>query len=169
MRYRNKGFTLVELMIVVVILALLGVLAVNIYRRYIQKAKTSEAMTMLQHIRAKQEAYQAEHYRYAHVGAFWPTTVTKDQKTAFTPLPAEWQQLGIQATMKYVYFQYNTISDQGGQPPPNGIWTTAPAAWYVATAQAKFDDYSTPDTTFEMASDRDTVWKMDKFGNRGPP
>jgi prepilin-type N-terminal cleavage/methylation domain-containing protein len=166
---RIQGFTLVELMIVVVILALLGVLAVNIYKRYVLKAKTSEAMTMLAHIKAKQEAYHAEHYRYAHIPAFHPAAILRDEKVAFTPLPAEWQQLGLQTSTKMVHFQYSTISDQGGAAPPAGIFNPVPAAWFVATAQAKFDDSGSADTTYEIASDRDTVWKKDKFGSSGPP
>jgi Tfp pilus assembly protein PilE len=155
-------------MVVVMILALLGVLAVNIYKRYLLKAKTSEAMTMLSHIKAKQEAYHAEHYRYAHFTAYHPLVIKRDEKVDFTPFPDQWKQLGIQPSTKAVYFQYTTISDQGGAAPPSGVFNPVPSAWFIATAQAKFDS-SDVDTTFEIASDRDTVWKKDRFGNSGPP
>jgi prepilin-type N-terminal cleavage/methylation domain-containing protein len=173
MRQRRAGFTLVELMVVVVILALLGVLAVNIYKRYTLKARTSEAMTMLAHIKTRQEAYQAEHYQYANITAYHPAAISKDEKTAFTPLPAAWQQLGIQATTKAVWFQYKCESDAGNvaNAPPGGhaqYGLTAGQPWFIATALGKFDDASTPDTTYEIVNNRDQVWKVDKFGNRGP-
>lgn len=169
-RANASGFTLVEMMVVVVILALLGVLAINIYKRYAVKAKSSEAMTMLAHIKAKQIAYHAEHYRYAHIPSFHPAETTYDAKTAFTPLPAEWQQLGMQASAKAVTFRYKTESDQGNpaaNQPPAGLGLTAGQPWFFAQAQGKIDG-NTYDTTYEIVSDRDTVWKVDKFGNRGP-
>jgi prepilin-type N-terminal cleavage/methylation domain-containing protein len=168
---KHGGFTLIEMMVVVVILALLGVLAINIYKRYVLKSKASEAMTMLGHIKAKQEAYQAEHYRYAHIPTFHPTAIQRDKKVPFTPLPAsgEWQQLGIQATMKATFFQYNTTSDQGNpvaNRPPAEVGIPDGQTWFVATAVGQFDSDSTPDTTYEIVSNRDTVWKVDRFGNR---
>jgi prepilin-type N-terminal cleavage/methylation domain-containing protein len=173
MKLRTRGgFTLVELMVVVVILALLGVLAINIYKRYTMKAKASEALTMLAHIKAKQEAYQAEHYRYAHIPTYHHAAIKRDEKVPFTPLPetGEWQQLGLQATMKATYFQYNTTSDQGNPTANTATEVGIPAgqAWFIARALGKFDTDSAPDTTYEIVSNRDTVWKVDKFGNRGP-
>jgi len=168
---KRQGFTLIEVMIVVVILGLLATLAINIFKRYTMKAKTSEAMTMLAHIKAKQEAYQAEHYRYAHIPTFHPTSIARNTKVPFSPLPSsgEWQQLGIQSTMKDSYFQYNTTSDQG-----NPATNRAPAevgipdgqAWFVAQALGKFDSDTAADTTYEIVSNRDTIWKVDVFGNR---
>jgi len=46
----SKGFTLIELMIVVAILAILSVVAVPAFIKYMRKAKTSEAITMLSNI-----------------------------------------------------------------------------------------------------------------------
>ncbi len=45
-----KGFTLIELMIVVAILAILSVVAVPAFIKYMRKAKTSEAIDMLDKI-----------------------------------------------------------------------------------------------------------------------
>lgn len=49
-RSSKKGFTLIELMIVVAILAILSVVAVPAFIKYMRKAKTSEAVDMLDKI-----------------------------------------------------------------------------------------------------------------------
>jgi prepilin-type N-terminal cleavage/methylation domain-containing protein len=64
-RRRNAaGFTLIELMIVVAIIAVLATVAGTAYRRYMDSGRTAEAMAMLGEIRAKEEAYRAEYSTY---------------------------------------------------------------------------------------------------------
>lgn len=59
-----RGFTLVELMIVVAILGVLGVLAIPAYQSYIRNARTSEAKATLETIRLLQEQYYADRRTY---------------------------------------------------------------------------------------------------------
>jgi prepilin-type N-terminal cleavage/methylation domain-containing protein len=56
-RSRVRGFTLVELMVVVVILGVLAVLALFAYRKYTYAARNSEAVQFLGGVRAAQESY----------------------------------------------------------------------------------------------------------------
>lgn len=60
----RRGFTLVELMIVVAILGVLGVLAIPAYQRYVTDAKVSEAKAVLHEIRLLQEQYFADRRTY---------------------------------------------------------------------------------------------------------
>jgi len=62
----NKiGFTLIELMIVVAIIAFLAMVAIPNFLRYVSKAKRSEVYLNLGAIYTAQKAYWAEHNAYS--------------------------------------------------------------------------------------------------------
>ncbi len=60
----NKGFTLVELMIVVAILGVLAAIAVPAYIGYVSSSKRAEAKANLETIRLLEEQYYADHKQY---------------------------------------------------------------------------------------------------------
>ncbi len=60
----RKGFTLVELMIVVAILGILTAVAIPMYRGYVGNAKKSEAKAQLETIRLLQEQFYADNRTY---------------------------------------------------------------------------------------------------------
>jgi prepilin-type N-terminal cleavage/methylation domain-containing protein len=66
-RRRRAGFTLVELMIVVAIVAILSMMAVVGYRKLTNASHTAEATHMVNAIRVAQEAFHAESGTYANV------------------------------------------------------------------------------------------------------
>lgn len=64
---KKSGFTLIELMIVVAIIAFLAVISVPSFSRFLAKAKRAEAYMNLSSIYAAQKAYWAEHGKYSDV------------------------------------------------------------------------------------------------------
>ena len=62
---RQRGVTLIELMIVVVVLAILGSISVSTYRRYMLRANRTDATTMLLRIQVAQEKFFLQNNGYA--------------------------------------------------------------------------------------------------------
>jgi type IV pilus assembly protein PilE len=161
-RLKKRGFTLIELMIVVAIVAILSVLAVVAYRQLVLSAHTSEATQMIQSIRTAQEAYHAETQSYVSTETqlttpnLYPNTVTSNVKTGWgagitgAPCPAWgvsltcWSALPLHVDSAVMY-GYSTIGGQAGNtsfpsvPQINGASVTLPTAapmdWYFIGAQ----------------------------------
>jgi type IV pilus assembly protein PilA len=165
----KRGFTLVELMIVVAIIGVLAVLAVVGYRKIINSSKTAEGTHMLGAIRVAQEAIRSETGAYvdasggklgvngANLTDCYPTgTPTYTKKVSFGGWSnANWDMLNVQATGP-VQFGYTTIAGAAGATVPTGsaaftlngatvAWPAAGTAtlnaspWYIAAAQNDFD------------------------------
>ena len=89
----NKGFTLIELMIVVAIIGILAAIAIPNFLNYQCKSKQSEAKQSLGTIAKNQEAYLAEFDKYADTS----------KKLGFAVKGS---------TQRYTY-SYNTVSKTG--------------------------------------------------------
>lgn len=64
---KRNGFTLIELMIVVAIIAFLAMVSVPTFNKFLAKAKRAEAYMNLSSIYAAQKAHWAEHGTYSDV------------------------------------------------------------------------------------------------------
>ena len=64
----RKGFTLVEILIVVIILGILAAIVIPQFTSASQEARESSALSLLQTIRSQMELYKLQH------GDKWPTT-----------------------------------------------------------------------------------------------
>lgn len=61
---KNKGFTLIELMIVIAIIGILAAIAIPQFAKYRRKAYNSAALSDLKNVRTEVEAYYADHDNY---------------------------------------------------------------------------------------------------------
>ena len=82
LRKSKKGFTLIELMIVVAIIGILAAIAIPNFLRFQLKSKTSEAKVNLAAIRTAEESYLAEFGSYV-VAAPSPAVNGGSQKQTF--------------------------------------------------------------------------------------
>lgn len=69
MRYLSRGFTLVELMIVVAILGVLATIAVPLYTDYMNRSKVSEAMILLGGLKNPMVEYYLANVRWPAVNS----------------------------------------------------------------------------------------------------
>ncbi|NOQ14336.1 MAG: prepilin-type N-terminal cleavage/methylation domain-containing protein [Methyloprofundus sp.] len=63
--YNSRGFTLIELMLVVAVIGILGSIAYPSYQEYLIRAKRGDAKTSLLSTQLAQEKYRANHVTYA--------------------------------------------------------------------------------------------------------
>jgi prepilin-type N-terminal cleavage/methylation domain-containing protein len=66
MKRNNKGFTLIELMIVVAIIGILAAIAIPQFSSYRQRAQDSAAKSTLKNLATAQEDYYVQNETYAH-------------------------------------------------------------------------------------------------------
>lgn len=152
---RQRGVTLIELMIVVAIIGILAAVAVYMFRRSTQRAKSSEVPAMFTEFKLRQEQYHVENSTYLSTGAdetdYWPPTPAgPDTPQLLQPARAEWITLKMAPNATSAYCAYVAISGAGGDATNIGAVATgfglagAPASnWYYLIAECDFDGQAT--------------------------
>lgn len=144
---RNRGFTVTELMIAVVIIGVLATLAIPTFTSYIYKARVTEATNFLGQIKQRQESYRNEFGQYCAVngddwGTYNPTTIPGIDPVAWESTAA-WDQLGA-APDAPIRFQYATVAGFPGDTPPSDTNLNANDHWFAARAQGDLDEDGVP-------------------------
>lgn len=161
---RARGFTLVELMIVVVILGILAALATIGFRKYIGRARSAEAVAILSEMNSKEQLYKLEFASFLPLRADnKPDLPSPDEaSTAFYPLaagsadlesartsisiadstkwPNGWQTVGLRPRDSKLYCTYLTNAGSAGSATtglPYGailIGANNAAPWFYSLA-----------------------------------
>ncbi|MDD5155261.1 MAG: prepilin-type N-terminal cleavage/methylation domain-containing protein [Candidatus Omnitrophica bacterium] len=94
-----KGFTLLELIVVIVILGILATLGFTQYTKVVERGRTAEAKAILGQLRAAEISYNLDHGVYANTIANLPV----DAPTSCT-------------STHYFWYGYNLSTGCGGTP-----------------------------------------------------
>lgn len=162
-RRGSRGFTLVELGVVIVIIGILAVIALVGYRKIINSSKLTEAKHMLGAIRIAEEGYKADNGDYLNLGGIHcPSDGMTEARFAFDN-PAcnggQTAQLGIHVDgpvrFGYAVWAGNTVAQPGGVPVnllDLSSWSGVRTPYYVIHAQADLDPLDSGGLKTELAT-----------------
>ena len=120
----RAGFTLVEVMLVVMIVGILATIAIPLLSSYQLKSKTAEGKTNLAAIRTGEQAYFSEFETFLAIDPE-PATIPGPQRVAFDDVGSGFAALGFDAEGN-VYFSY-------------GVAVTGDGVGFTADAGADID------------------------------
>ncbi len=140
---RSSGFTLIELMIAVAIIAILAAIAIPSYTEYARRGRITDAVSTLSGMRVKMEQYYQDNRTYAGACVVAPPTTIANQPAdtaywRYTCNPAAGANTyDIQATgqpgttvdgFQYTINQDNVRATVMVAPSD---WPTKPACWVL--------------------------------------
>jgi type IV pilus assembly protein PilE len=138
---RARGFTIIEIMIVVAVIAILAAIAFPSYTEYVMRSKISEAVGTLSDMRAKMEQYFLDNRSYAN--ACQPGTVA--------PLP----------TGKYFSFECSNLGGATYTVTATGVAELASFVYTIDQSNARV----TVSVPTGWAGTGATCWVLKKDGS----
>ena len=142
----QAGFTLIELMIVVAIVAILSMVAYPSYRDYLLRGQLADATSALSMLRAQMERHFQDNRSYATVGAFTTPCATAQATRTFglfvvgctgnlnaTEFTLEAVGGGAAAGFS---FTINQSEVRATSAAPGDGWNTCATQWMVKRGQA---------------------------------
>lgn len=142
-----SGFTLLELMVVVVIVSVLATVAVPAFSSYVNKSRANEGPAFLAEIKGRQESYRAEFGQYCDTsgsmsyGGTWAPRATPDKRVqGWTAPTAQWAALAANPNGP-LRFIYQSPAGLPGQavPATAGALYDGDEFWFTAQARGDLD------------------------------
>lgn len=145
--YGKKGFTLVELMVVVAIVAILASVATPAYINYVNRTKQGEATSQLLTARLEQEEFYTDNGHYAGTIQCLPSFVAKANTACLNNCS---NCNAINATVHYYTFKVSIINNGATQPY---YQISATRQIYAGVAADRLTISSTVDTPIVQNTD----------------
>ena len=129
-----------ELLIGVVIVAVLASLAIPSFKSYVYRGRVSEAVTMLNEIKSRQESYRSKYGQYAAVSGTGNWTAATDTPSTLPGVnTVGWANNGKGEGVGGsppgpVRFQYAAVAGGPGDTPPAGSNLRNDDFWFAAQA-----------------------------------
>lgn len=116
MHHKQRGLTLIEIMVTVAILGILAMLVIPSYSKYIREARRSEAMSTLMNMQMAEEKYRANNSTYGDLDDVW---------AGVTATNGGWYNLAIAGNTATAYTITATAqNDQRNDTEEGGSCTT---------------------------------------------
>jgi prepilin-type N-terminal cleavage/methylation domain-containing protein len=157
-RLREQGFTLIELMITVAIIAILAAVAVPAFMKETRKSKaSSEVGAVFAELSVREEQYKLENGVYLDAAAC-PAMAglgpTSRDATGCIASGLAWNTLRVRLPETNLYCSYEITTGTGtGTNNPGGFTFTSPALpWFYILATCEMDGNTSVHSTYFTSS-----------------